>query len=260
MSRRSISKQRGLEMSSRLMPPNVGARRTTVSTISSVSVVARATGIASTPPNCLNSTALPSITGIDGGRPDVAQAQHGRAVGDDGDGVGDPGVLVGGLGVGDDRLAHAGHAGRVRHARGRRRRAAARWRRPPSCRRDAARRPGRPGPVAVGSCVDVCGNHLVEDSWAGPKFRACGPRTDPVRVAALCAAEAARVSGAGRVVPARQSLTHDRRSGPGHRWREQAPQPTSAETAPSRAHPGNRRPMVRRRDCSCDPFDRLAIQ
>ena len=32
--------------------------------ISSTSVVARQIGIASTPPNCLNSTALPSITGI----------------------------------------------------------------------------------------------------------------------------------------------------------------------------------------------------
>ncbi len=69
MSCRSISKQRGLEMSSRLMPPNVGARRTIVSTISSVSVVARATGMASTPPNCLNRTALPSMTGIDAAGP-----------------------------------------------------------------------------------------------------------------------------------------------------------------------------------------------
>ena len=59
----------GAEMSSRLMPPNVGARRMTVSTISSASVVARATGIASTPPNCLNRTALPSITGIEAAGP-----------------------------------------------------------------------------------------------------------------------------------------------------------------------------------------------
>ena len=54
----------GAEMSSRLIPPKLGASRTTVSMISSVSVVSRQIGTASTPPNCLNSTALPSITGI----------------------------------------------------------------------------------------------------------------------------------------------------------------------------------------------------
>ncbi len=64
LSRSSISKQRGAEMSSRLMPPKLGASRATVSMISSVSVVSRQIGMASTPPNCLNSTALPSITGI----------------------------------------------------------------------------------------------------------------------------------------------------------------------------------------------------
>ena len=64
LSRSSISKQRGAEMSSRLMPPKLGASRTTVSTISSTSMVSRQIGTASTPPNCLNSTALPSITGI----------------------------------------------------------------------------------------------------------------------------------------------------------------------------------------------------
>ena len=62
--RSSISKQRGAEMSSRLMPPKLGASRTTVSMISSTSVVARQIGTPSTPPNCLNRTALPSITGI----------------------------------------------------------------------------------------------------------------------------------------------------------------------------------------------------
>ena len=64
LSRASISKQRGAEMSSRLIPPKLGASRTTVSMISSTSVVARQIGMASTLPNCLNSTALPSITGI----------------------------------------------------------------------------------------------------------------------------------------------------------------------------------------------------
>ena len=63
-SRCSISKQRGEEMSSRLMPPKVGAIRITVSTISSTSFVARQIGKASTSANSLKSIALPSITGM----------------------------------------------------------------------------------------------------------------------------------------------------------------------------------------------------
>ena len=62
--RSSISKQRGAEMSSRLMPPNVGATAVQIETISSTSVVARQSGNASTPANSLKSAALPSITGI----------------------------------------------------------------------------------------------------------------------------------------------------------------------------------------------------
>ena len=54
----------GAEMSSRLMPPKPGAIALTVRTISSTSFVARQIGNASTPPNSLNSIALPSITGI----------------------------------------------------------------------------------------------------------------------------------------------------------------------------------------------------
>lgn len=67
--RRSISKQRGAEMSSRFTPPKDGARRMTVSTISSVSLVASAIGTASTPPNCLKRMALPSITGREASGP-----------------------------------------------------------------------------------------------------------------------------------------------------------------------------------------------
>ncbi len=63
-SRRSISKQRGALMSSRLIPPNEGASALTTAMISSTSWVSRQIGTASTPPNCLKSTALPSITGI----------------------------------------------------------------------------------------------------------------------------------------------------------------------------------------------------
>ena len=46
------------------MPPNVGATALTVATISSGSFVSRHSGKASTPPNSLNSIALPSITGM----------------------------------------------------------------------------------------------------------------------------------------------------------------------------------------------------
>ena len=62
--RRSISKQRGAEMSSRLIAPKVGATALTNSTILSGSFVARHSGNASTPANSLKSSALPSITGI----------------------------------------------------------------------------------------------------------------------------------------------------------------------------------------------------
>ena len=62
--RSSISKQRGAEISSRLMPPKAGAIRMTVSMISSVSCVSRQIGTALTPPNSRKRTAFPSITGI----------------------------------------------------------------------------------------------------------------------------------------------------------------------------------------------------
>ena len=51
-------------MSSRLMPPKPGAIALTAATISAGSLVSRQIGNASTPPNSLNSIALPSITGI----------------------------------------------------------------------------------------------------------------------------------------------------------------------------------------------------
>ena len=80
-----------------------------------------------------------------GGRADVAEAQHGGAVGDDGDGVGDPGVLVGEPRGRRRSPRRRGRRRACRTSRGRRRRATARLRRPPSCRRGAARRWGRPG-------------------------------------------------------------------------------------------------------------------
>ena len=62
-SRASISKQRGAEMSSRLMPPKPGAIARTTATISSASWVSRQIGHASMSAKRLNSAALPSITG-----------------------------------------------------------------------------------------------------------------------------------------------------------------------------------------------------
>ncbi len=69
MTRRSISKQRGAEMSSRFTAPNVGRSRMIVSTISSGSLVSSTIGIESSPPNVLNSALLPSITGSDAAAP-----------------------------------------------------------------------------------------------------------------------------------------------------------------------------------------------
>ena len=60
----SISKQRGAEISSKLIPPKVGAIAFTAATISSGSWVERQMGNALTSPNSLKRTHLPSITGI----------------------------------------------------------------------------------------------------------------------------------------------------------------------------------------------------
>ena len=141
-SRRSISKQRGAEMSSRLMPPKAGASRTIVSTSSSVSVQSRQIGTASTPPNCLNSTALPSITGSAASgpmspRPSTAVPSVTTATV-----LRLPGVVHGQLGLARRSPCRPRRRRACRRARGPRGRAAARWRRSPSCRRGAARRRG----------------------------------------------------------------------------------------------------------------------
>ena len=60
----SISKQRGAEMSSKFTPPKEPASRATVLTISSTFLLLTQRGMASTPPNSLNRTHLPSMTGI----------------------------------------------------------------------------------------------------------------------------------------------------------------------------------------------------
>ena len=61
----SILKQSGDLMSSRLMPPKVGAMKRTAWMTSSGVFASMQTGKASTPPKRLNSTDLPSMTGSD---------------------------------------------------------------------------------------------------------------------------------------------------------------------------------------------------
>ncbi len=102
----SISKHSGPLMSSRLMPPKVGSSAATVSTTRSMVSAAISMSNTSMPANFLNSTALPSITGLDASGPILPSPKHGGAVGDDGDQVGARGErggfrwIVGDLGAG----------------------------------------------------------------------------------------------------------------------------------------------------------------
>ena len=143
LSRSSISKQRGAEMSSRLMPPKLGRQPGDgLDDLLDVGgVQADRDGVDAA--ELLEQHGLALHHRHRGGRADVAEAEHGGAVGDDGDGVRHPGVVLGHRRVGGDRLAHPGHARRV----GQREVVAAVERRPssgpPSCRRRAGRRPGR---------------------------------------------------------------------------------------------------------------------
>ena len=61
----------------------------------------------------LNSAPLPSITGFDGQRAEIAEAEDGRAVGDDGDEVALVGVVVGERLVLGDGLHRHGDARRI---------------------------------------------------------------------------------------------------------------------------------------------------
>ena len=110
-SRRSISKQRGAEMSSRLIPPKVGASRaTSLDDLVHVGGVQADRDGVQIPAKCLNSIALPSITGSAARRADVAQPEHRGAVRDHGHGVAPAGVDVQQLpGPGGDRQADVGH-------------------------------------------------------------------------------------------------------------------------------------------------------
>ena len=90
LSRRSISKQRGAEMSSRLMPPKLGASRTTVSTISSTSCGVQADRHRVDAAELLEQHRLALHDRHRGARADVAEPEHRGAVGDHRDRVGRP--------------------------------------------------------------------------------------------------------------------------------------------------------------------------
>ena len=114
-SRSSISKQRGAEMSSRLMPPKLGASAaTTAHHVVDVGDV-DADGHRVDAGELLEQQRLALHDGHRGGRADVAEAEHGGAVAHHGDGVAHPGVLAGELGLVGDRAADPGDARRVGH-------------------------------------------------------------------------------------------------------------------------------------------------
>ena len=142
-SRRSISKQRGALMSSRLMPPNDGAIRTTVSMISSTSRRVQADRHGVDAAELLEQQRLALHHRQRGERAEVAEPEHRGAVGDDGDDVASA------------RCSRRRARGRRRSPRsparrpactpapGPRRRGCARSGGPRSCRPGAAGRPGR---------------------------------------------------------------------------------------------------------------------
>ena len=114
-SRRSTSKHRGALMSSRLMPPKAGAMIWTVRTISSVSWVSRHSGQASMPGEPLEQRGLALHDRHGRVRADIAQAQHGRAVGDHGHRITLDREAAHILRVTGDGHGDPGHPRRVRH-------------------------------------------------------------------------------------------------------------------------------------------------
>ena len=100
-------------MSSRLMPPKVGSSAAMMSTSLSGSRLVDLDVEDVDAGELLEQDALAFHHRLGGERADVAQAQHGRAVGDDGDQIA-AAVTVAGFGrVGDDRLARGGDARRI---------------------------------------------------------------------------------------------------------------------------------------------------
>ena len=143
LSRSSISKQAGAAMSSRLMPPNTGAMRTTVSTISSGGGDVEADREGVDAGEVLEQERLALHHRQGAGRADVAEPEHRGAVGDDGDGVLLDGELVGQRRAAARSRCRPGPRPACRPSRGRRGRRSACGRAPRSCRPRASRRCGR---------------------------------------------------------------------------------------------------------------------
>ena len=143
-SRRSISKQRGAEMSSRLIPPKLGASRAIGldELVGVRAVQADRHRVDAT--ELLEQHRLALHHRHRRRRPDVAEPEHGGPVGDDRDRVGHPGVVARRLRVLGDRQADPGDSGRVRHRQvvGVAQRDAGRRR--AACRRGAASKTGSP--------------------------------------------------------------------------------------------------------------------
>ena len=115
LSRSSISKQRGAEMSSRLIPPNPGRDRLDDARRSRrvAGVQADREGVDAA--ELLEQHRLALHHRHRRARADVAQPEHGGPVGDHGDRVALDRVLEGLVGIVVDRAAHPGDARRVGH-------------------------------------------------------------------------------------------------------------------------------------------------
>ena len=238
-SRRSISKQRGALMSSRLMPAE--RRREPDDGLDDVvdAVASRQIGTASTPPNSLNSTALPSITGSAAAGPmspspstalpsvttattcdfQVRSCDQVRVLGDGGAHPGDPGR------VGQRQVVPvAQRDGRDAS---------------PACRPGAARTPGRPRRTSTARTASW--------AWARSLSSAAGSSKEPSphrlvsgRRVRVCRSGSARGAGVARGQQFRTRATADLRSG--RRWPADGPTspvtPRVSGAVPARAAPG----------------------
>ncbi len=111
MTRRSISKQRGAEMSSRFTAPKVGPQPDQASRRSRRDrLVSSTIGMEFSPPKVLNSALLPSMTGSDAAGPMSPRPEHGAAVADHGHQTVGPGVFLGQRRIGGDGAADLGDA------------------------------------------------------------------------------------------------------------------------------------------------------
>ena len=110
---RSTSKHSGALMSSRLMPPKVGSSAATISTRRSISVSGDFDIEHVDPGEFLEENRLAFHHRFAGERANVAEAQNGGAVGDHRDEVLPDREFGRGAGIGGDREAGGGDAGRI---------------------------------------------------------------------------------------------------------------------------------------------------